>query len=312
MYLDGLSLLMSDDISYNTRVKSWVDSDGIEHPYEMMISNRRMFRDKGVELSDFSKEVEWRLAYNEANEELYGNGFPKQKKGYVGEPDHEEALRASIRRARRKIYDYAICNPFDCFVTLTLDSREINRGDYSEVIKKLSTYLDNRVRRRGLIYLGVPELHKKGGLHFHFLMNSAALTLVDSGTVSVTGKKKPIKVETANRQGIPLSQRHTVYNIADWTLGFSTAIMTYGDRGAVAHYLSKELLKLVQKSVNTHGVQEKVGGRWYLSGGKLHKPVIRLDNVDYANVKGQTYDFDCPFAEMKVFVFKDDGSVLKL
>lgn len=309
MELDGLSLLTSDEISYNSRVKCWVDFEGNEHPYELMIASRRLFRMKGNEVSDYSKEVAWRLAYEQANAELFG-GVPHLR-GYEGEPDHEESARASLRRARRKIFDYAICNPFDCFVTLTLDKNQIDRGDYSAVIKKLSTYLDNRVRRRGLIYLGVPELHQNGGLHFHFLMNSTALNLVDSGTVSVEGKKKPIKVSTANRQGVPLEKRHTVYNVVDWRLGFSTAIMTYGDRGAVSRYLSKELNKSVQKSVSADGVLQKIGGRWYLSGGKLAKPVVKLDNKDFAAAEGCTYDFGCPAADFKVFIFNEDGSLRK-
>lgn len=185
----------------------------------------------------------------------------------------------------------------------------IDRGDYSTVIKRLSTYLDNRVRRQGLIYLGVPELHQNGGIHFHFLMNSSALRLTDSGTVSVEGRKKPIKVATANRLHIPDDKRHTVYNVEDWKLGFSTAIMTYGDRGAVSRYISKELNKTVQKSIDNDGKLEKIGGRWYLSGGKLRKPVVRLSNSNYEAVDGETYSYDCPVAQLKVFNFNEDGSV---
>lgn len=75
MELDGLSLLTSDEISYNSRVKCWVDFEGNEHPYELMIASRRLFRMKGNEVSDYSKEVAWRLAYEQANAELFG-GVP--------------------------------------------------------------------------------------------------------------------------------------------------------------------------------------------------------------------------------------------
>lgn len=312
--LDDLMLLNKEEKGYNTRLKCWVDDDGIEHPYELMLSSRRIFGG-GYELSEFSEEVQRRLEYEEANAELFGGAFGKAshyQPQYQAPPDSEDSRKASLRRARRKIFDYAICNPFDCFVTLTLDKTLIDRGDYNAVIKRLSTYLDNRVRRHGLIYLGVPELHRNGGIHFHFLMNSAALKLTDSGTVSIEGRKKPIKIATADRQHIPQDKRHIVYNVEDWRLGFSTAIMTYGDRGAVSRYISKELNKTVQKAVGDGGKLEKIGGRWYLSGGKLRKPVVKLCNSDFDGVDGETYRFDCPAAQLKVFNFMENGSVLKL
>lgn len=309
--LDNLMLLNKEEKGYNTRLKCWVDDDGIEHPYELMCSSRRIFGG-GYELSEFSKEVEWRLEYEAANAELFGGAFgiaSHYKPQYQAPPDPEESRRASLRRARRKIFDYSICNPFDCFVTLTLDGSLIDRGDYGAVIKRLSRYLDNRVRRHGLIYLGVPELHHNGGIHFHFLMNSSALRLTDSGTVSIEGRKKPIKIATANRQHIPQEKRHIVYNVEDWKLGFSTAIMTYGDRGAVSRYISKELNKTVQKSIDKDGKLEKIGGRWYLSGGNLKKPVIRLSNSNYEALDGESYYFACPVADLKVYNFNEDGTV---
>lgn len=312
--LENLMLLNKEEKGYNTRLKCWVDDDGIEHPYELMLSSRRIFGG-GCDLSEYSEEVQRRLEYEEANAELFGGAYgmaSHYKPQYQAPPDPEDAQKASLRRARRKIFDYAICNPFDCFVTLTLDKALIDRGDYNAIIKRLSTYLDNRVRRHGLIYLGVPELHRNGGIHFHFLMNSSALRLTDSGTVSIEGRKKPIKIATANRQHIPQAKRHTVYNVEDWKLGFSTAILTYGDRGAVSRYISKELNKCVQKSIDSDGKLEKIGGRWYLSGGKLCKPVVKLSNSNFEAVDGETYSYECPVARLKVFNFMENGSVLKL
>lgn len=303
--------MIPSDFMKNTRKKYWVDSDGELHLYEMMVADHAVFRPSGLELSEFSKEVEWRLDYEAANRELFGDGF-ESSDGYVSDlpPDHVASALSSRRRARRRIFDYIVCNDFDCFVTLTLDGSLIDRDNYSAVIKKLSTYLDNRVRRNGLIYVGVPELHKNGGLHFHFCMNSSALKLVYSGCVSVEGRKKPIKESTAKRLRIPEPDWHRVYNVTDWKLGFSTAIYTYGDRGAVARYMSKELNKVIQKNVTADGVLEKIGGRWYLSGGKLSRPVVVLDNVNYSSVNG-TYSFDCPMGTYKVVNFNEDGSILK-
>ncbi len=148
-------------------------------------------------------------------------------------------------------------------------------------MKKLRVYLDNRVRRNGLIYVGVPELHKKGGFHFHFLTNDV-LPLVYSGTVIRPTGGKPVKEETAKRQGFKLEACRKVYNIEDWKLGFTTSIFTYGEREAVAAYIGKYITKSA----------DKIGGRWYYSGGALKKPVYTYERVSFGDFVGD-FGFTC-------------------
>lgn len=306
---DRLLMLGKEESHYNSRVK-YYEQDGQLVPYELMCCNRQIFS-SGLEVSDFSKEMEREFEYREAAAEIFG-GKPVCSRGYVPEPlSKEELLDQSRRRAKRKIFDYCICNDFDMFVTLTLDKEKIDRNDYGAVIKKLNSFLGNRVRRHGLRYIGVPEYHKNGGLHFHFAMSGGGFRLADSGTVTVAGHKRPIKNTTADRLKIPLSDRHAVYNVEDWTLGFSTAIMTYGERGALATYLCKELCKDVQKNLAKSGSIEKIGGRWYYHGGSLKKPVVRLQNRNYDEMDGYTYAADTDGGKIKVYKFAENGEVLK-
>lgn len=308
MLENGL-LLRKEEICYNTRTKFYISDTGEEIPYETMVCSRPVFGD-GFELSEFSKDVEYRLEYLSANEELFGDS-PSSCRGFI--PDKKtpaELLDQSRRRARRRIFDYCICNSFDLFVTLTLSGSCIDRSDYSAVIKKLNSFLGNRVKRKGLRYIGVPEYHKNGGLHFHFVTNSSPFTLVDSGCVAVDGVKKPMKISTADRKGIPIENRHTVYNIADWKLGFSTAIFTYGERGSLAHYLSKELCKDVQKSLVASGSIDKIGGRWYYHSNNLRKPVCRYTNTPFNQVCGQSYSVSTDGGDFKVFKYSDEGVIL--
>lgn len=309
--LDNCLFLNRSECFYNSRTKCFVSPSGDLIPYEMMISNRQVFSDGGNELTDFSKEVGYQLAYREAAEEIFNHGFGKSENYKSAPMSKAELLDASRRRARRKVFDYCICNDFDIFITLTLDSELIERDNYQVVIKKLNTFLDNRVRRKGLKYIGVPELHKKGGLHFHFAATSNAFKLVDSGTVSCEGYKKPMKLSTAKRKGIPQEKMHTVYNIADWKLGYSTAIFTYGDRGAVAHYLSKELCKDVQKNVCKENLIDKIGGRWYYHGGDLKRPVCIYDNKNFKEYENFSYMLNTDGGNFKVYKFRDNGEILK-
>ena len=300
-----------DDISFNSRVKYYRNSSGDLVPYEAMFCNRLAFRQSGFIDTEQQKEIDYRLDYQKANAELFGNSFGDGQRYKSAPLSKEELLDCSRRRAKRKIFDYCICNEFSLFITLTLDKSLIDRSDYSAVIKKLNSFLSNRVNRYGLKYIGVPEYHKNGGLHFHFATNGKGFKLENSGTVSVEGRKKPIKVSTADRLRIPLEDRHTVYNITDWKLGFSTAIYTYGERGALAQYLAKELNKDCQKKMVKNGNIDKIGGRWYLHGGKLCKPIVKLGNVNFSDVVDTTYEIDTQGGKFKVLKLTEKGELLR-
>lgn len=315
MLKNGLFMRTHAESAYNSRTKFYRDSEGNLVPYEMMCCNRQVFMESGSELSEFSEQIirdlEYREAAAEVFSEIYHGGRVKQQLFIPQPKSKQELLDASRRRARRKIFDYIICNDFDMFVTLTLDPKEIDRNDYGAVIKRLNTWLGNRVRRKGIRYIGVPEYHKNGGLHFHFAVNGAdKFKLVDSGTVTVEGHKKPMRAETAKYRGYPAEQCHTVYNLPEWKLGFSTAILTYGDRGALAHYLSKELCKDVQKSLVKSGSIEKIGGRWYLHGGQFAKPIVKLENRNFDEMQGFSYDVDCDGGKFKVYKFNQNGEII--
>lgn len=154
------------------------------------------------------------------------------------------------RRARIAVRDLGLSNDWAYFVTLTLDAQRIDRYDPVEVVKHLNHWLDNRVRRDGLAYVLVPEHHKDGAIHFHGFFNDA-LPVVDSGHHDQGG--------------------HTVYNLPAWGWGFSTAIALYGELAAAVGYCCKYVAKQ----------QEKIGGRWYYSGGKLQRPAVEWCDVDF-------------------------------
>ena len=154
------------------------------------------------------------------------------------------------RRARVAVRDLGLSNDWAYFVTLTLDAQRIDRYDPVEVVKHLNHWLDNRVRRDGLAYVLVPEHHKDGAIHFHGFFNDA-LSVVDSGHHDQGG--------------------HPVFNLPAWGWGFSTAIALYGEGAAAVAYCCKYVAKQ----------QEKIGGRWYYSGGKLRRPAVEWCDVDF-------------------------------
>lgn len=161
------------------------------------------------------------------------------------------------RRARIAVYDLTMSNPqLDTFITLTYAPEAVgDKADYAECYAKLRPFLSNSVQRAGLAYVGVPELTKKGDVHFHFLANSSALKLERA--------RHPRSGRALSRKGSP------IYNVTNWSVGFSTAqIVTARSEGADAHTATcKYLTKYMTKST------EKIGGRYYLSGGELRRPI---------------------------------------
>lgn len=183
----------------------------------------------------------------------------KKEKEENKEPTPENIERA-VRRAKNEAFDFILCNAdLDTFCTFTYAPDAVaDKASYDECYEVLRVWLSNRVQRRGLKYVLVPERHKSGAVHFHMLCNSDALKLVRA---------------VSARTGRPLSHDgRAVYNVTDWTAGFSTAELIdrgASDREAVAKYIFKYMGKQAGA---------KIGGRHFLHGGDLKMPEYELDN----------------------------------
>lgn len=194
-----------------------------------------------------------------------GKALPaKREKGKKSEGD--DMLR-SMRRARAQLRRLALANSFDYFVTLTLDPERIDRYDPAAVTKALSQWCSNMVKRHGLRYVLVPEQHKDGAFHFHGFMAGEGLKAVGSG------------VEWDGRP---------VYNLPQWTLGFTTAQQLYGTYSAAVGYCCKYIGK--QQG-------ERPLGRWYYSGGSLAKPEKTYAALDF---RGLAEDYKSEAVELEI------------
>ena len=134
-----------------------------------------------------------------------------------------------MNRSKNNLMDILQCNEFNFFVTLTFDKNKIDRLDDNKTRKIFTQWVSNIQRDLpNLIYVAVPEYHKKGGLHFHLLIGGVTaedLGLVNSGKV----------VKSSRCKG------QIIYNVSKWNRkGFSTATEIL-DNNAVKFYLSKYL-----------------------------------------------------------------------
>lgn len=215
-----------------------------------------------------------------------------REKGKKSEGD--DRLR-SARRARAKLRRLALSNGFTHFVTLTLDREKVDRYDPKAIMAKVNRTLDNLVRRQGLAYILVPELHQDGAYHFHGFIRGR-IELVDSGTIRRPGDPKPRRPHSAQERAEWLKAGgHVVYNWPAWGLGFSTALSLYGDYAAAVAYVCKYIGK-------QDG--ERPMGRWYYSGGGLAEPPKEYALLDFREI-GQRFqddavEFDLPGSKMVV------------
>lgn len=158
------------------------------------------------------------------------------------------------KRAKKAVFDLARSNVWQWFVTFTFSPKTGDRTDYNLIKGKLSKWLNNisnRYCNNELKYLCVPEQHKKiedNGLrawHFHALLaNADVLHFYNSGVVQ---------------------NGYTVYNIREYTLGFSTATPVVSTE-RVSRYITKYMTKSL--------VMHLKGMRRYLASNNLNRPIV--------------------------------------
>jgi hypothetical protein len=124
----------------------------------------------------------------------------------------------------------------------------------------------------------VPERHKDGALHFHGLINDA-LRVEDSGTIIPASGGRPVRPPSDEAMEQMLKDGgKLVYNLPQWGYGFTTAIRLYGDYSGAINYT----LKYIGKDLDpARGVPQKIGGRWFYSGGPLQEPELHLLDLDF-------------------------------
>ena len=133
----------------------------------------------------------------------------------------------SLSRTRKKVHDYARSNDFSYFVTLTFNPVYVDSFSVDDSYEHMRNWL-NYMRKKfpDLRYLGVPELHKSGRIHFHFLMSEHIKSvLLDSG-------KK--------------SGAMPIYNVGTYRMGWSTATEIQ-DKSRIVKYILKYITKELQK-----------------------------------------------------------------
>jgi hypothetical protein len=80
----------------------------------------------------------------------------------------------AVSRSKKVVKEYALCNDFDWFVTLTIDKEKYDRynlkGYYKDLGELLHNYNGNCTEAEKVRYILIPELHQDGAWHMHGLV----------------------------------------------------------------------------------------------------------------------------------------------
>lgn len=179
-----------------------------------------------------------------------------------GEAGNEEKLPSNVRRAKAKVFELALCNTFDHFVTLTFSPDKVaDRHDLDALMKSFAKWLNNYGYRRAgspLRYLLIPEPHEDGAWHLHGLI---------SGIPTADLHRFELSEHLPQHILNELEKGHDIYQ---WTAydrkyGFCT-LSPIRDPEAVSKYITKYITKELDSSIKelnahmyyrSHGLQEK-------------------------------------------------------
>lgn len=147
-------------------------------------------------------------------------------------------LECNLSRAKSKIFELALCNDWEWFVTLTLNPQKFDRTDLRTYKTKLSTFIKNynRIHNTNIKYLLIPELHRDGvSYHIHGLMMGLPTEHLHEFTEN---EKLPIKIL------IEIAHGHKLYSWPAYAKAFGyISISKIKNIESVSKYITKYITK---------------------------------------------------------------------
>lgn len=192
---------------------------------------------------------------------------------------NEDNIERSLRRTKKIIKDYVLCNEFDLFCTFTFAS---DRQNIPLCKQRMATWLKNQRAKYGQMpYLIVPELHKDGeSLHFHALLSGYKGVLKESYSAS----GKPI-----------LQNGRSVYELPSYTHGFTNVKKINQDtasKSKVAFYLQKYITKDMPMFANKN--------RYWASHG-LKRPITEDNPEEWHKLTKPDWDVMTDYGQIVEF-----------
>ena len=214
-------------------------------------------------------------------------GFEEKTNLKRGRNVNDEKLNNNIARARTRVFEYAICNEFEYFITLTINGDLLNRYDLNGYIKKLGQFIrDYRKKHEANIqYLLIPEKHKNGAWHVHGLI-----------------------------KGIPKNHLHiNEHGYLDWESYKKRFGYCSIDKIKNQEAVSKYITKYIRKSFDTdRGITEKESKLYYSSRGLKRPEKIKEGILSTGQMYKIPFEYDNEYVKMGILTKKQYEHISKM
>lgn len=204
---------------------------------------------------------------------------------------NDEKMDNSISRSKSKIFEYALCNSFDFFVTLTLDRQKYDRYNLDSYIKALGQFIRNMRRDYGvnIQYLLIPECHIDGAWHIHGLIKDLPIEQLKAFKID---DKIPLRLKKM------ISEGREIYNWIKYADKFGwVTLERVKSQIAISKYITKYITKDMLDSQKTR----KNKKLYYCSRG-LDKAAIIKEGTMSANT-APALEFIKPFENDYLMIY---------
>lgn len=160
------------------------------------------------------------------------------------------------------IYHNSLIKPWEYFVTLTFDPKEVNSFNYDDVSSAIVKWLDNMKHQNPkMAYVMTPELHKSGRVHWHGVFRDVP---------------KWVLIPARCKSGSFIYKNGMqIFNLANYKYGFTT-VSKIKNQEAVSVYVSKYITKDL--------IEKKFKKRYWMSRN-LERPVVEYAMVTEDELK---------------------------
>lgn len=137
---------------------------------------KKLMREAGYQAVRKVEVIDFQKPYYDGGKVIYFGADLKDRIYRFEEEQKKNSydfkLDESLIRSRSRMFEYALCNQFEYFVTLTIDAEKHDRYDLSAYKKSLGQFLNNYKKRKAtkIKYVLVPEFHEDGAVHMHGLI----------------------------------------------------------------------------------------------------------------------------------------------
>lgn len=150
----------------------------------------------------------------------------------------DNSLQCAISRSKRMVREYALCNNFQYFVTLTVASANCDRFSLTSCEELIRKILKQYKRKnKDFIYLLIAEKHEDGAYHFHGLFGGCP-----SDDIVLFRRSDFNKLPLYILRYIDNNKEIYYSKIFNQHLGFCT-LTKIKDLSRVSNYITKYILK---------------------------------------------------------------------